>query len=118
VIGLTSTCSLRRSARRVHLGEDSPGVLEEDLARAGESDDALQMEDGLAQWRLGHVQAPGGATEVELFRDGHEIPEMTKLHGLAYPAPRILSIVKRKFSTPDDSDQKPNSPHYGWLHAA
>ena len=40
----------------------------------------LQQPDLVAQRRLGHVEPLGGAAEVQLLGDGHEVAELTQLH--------------------------------------
>ncbi|GHG75397.1 hypothetical protein GCM10018779_52980 [Streptomyces griseocarneus] len=40
----------------------------------------LELLDGPAQRRLGHVKTRGGPPEVALFGDGHEIAEQAEVH--------------------------------------
>jgi hypothetical protein len=71
----------------VEVGEQPAGLGQERGARGGEPDAAagaveqrcadLLLEEGdlLAERRLGHVQALGGAREAQLLRDRHEVSE-------------------------------------------
>jgi hypothetical protein len=79
--------------RRVHLGEDAPGVLEEDFARGQQAHAArrsleepgaelvLEREDVAAEWRLGQVQPARGATHVALFGHRDEGLNVREAHG-------------------------------------
>ena len=41
----------------------------------------LELADLLADGRLRHVKALGGAAEVQLLRDRDEVPQVSQLHG-------------------------------------
>ena len=83
-------------AGRVHLGEHAPGLDQEDVARAGQAHRParalhegkthlpLQARQLLADRRLRDVQPLRGAPEVQLLREGDEVPQLTQLH----PSPR------------------------------
>src|SRR5262249_15261048 len=83
--------TLRVVPRSVKLGQSSAGTVEKRAAGLGEPDLArcpkqelgpellLELSDRRAQRRLGHVQAIGGAAEVELLRDRDEVAQMPKL---------------------------------------
>jgi hypothetical protein len=42
----------------------------------------FELLDLLAQSRLGQVDSSGGAAEVQLFRNRHEVPEVSEFHNL------------------------------------
>jgi hypothetical protein len=44
-----------------------------------EAEVALELPDLLGERRLGNVQALGGASEVELFGDGHEVAQIAQV---------------------------------------
>ena len=52
------------------------GAVEEPHAELG-----LELADLLADGRLRHVQALGGAAEMQLLRDRDEVPQVSQLHG-------------------------------------
>ena len=56
-------------------GDPSGGAVQQEGAEVG-----LQLLDGAAQRRLGHVQARRGAPEMAFFRDRHEVTEQAKVH--------------------------------------
>jgi len=64
--------------------EKHPARLREDDLAAGAAEEIrtelrLELPDRDTQRRLRHPQPPGGAAEVELFRDGDEVPEVAQL---------------------------------------
>ena len=63
-----------RGQRDAALGADEQGL----------ADLVLQRADGLAQRRLGHVQAFGGAAEMQLLGHGDELAKMAQVHGAAF----------------------------------
>ena len=64
-------------------------VLEELHAELG-----LQLLDLTTQRRLGHVQALGGASEMQLLGDGDETAQVTHLHGFANRSIGIPNFCK------------------------
>jgi len=60
------------------------------------ADGSLELTNGLRQRWLGHVQAGGRATEVQLFSDGHEVPQMAQLNihmpGILMQTNKILDV--------------------------
>jgi hypothetical protein len=76
----------------VEVGQHRPRVAQEGLSRRGHlhaparpreqlaAQLVLQQPDLVAQRRLGHVEPLGGAAEVQLLGDRHEIAELTQLH--------------------------------------
>jgi len=85
--------ALRRVHRALHLLKQPPRVREQRAAGSGQRDAtggpveqgdteiAFQGLNLLAERRLCHPQTRRGTTEVELFRDGHKVAELTQLHG-------------------------------------
>ena len=82
--GPSAPAGRRRCASRVpRLGQQrATGRRQRDPARAAreelDAELALEPADALAQRRLSHVQALGGAAEVELLRHGDEVPEVAQ----------------------------------------
>ena len=73
---LVQECPSRR--RQLHA---APGAVEQ-----GDAKLPLEVADLLAQWRLRDVEARRRTAEVQLLGDGHEVPEVTKLHRIElYP---------------------------------
>src|SRR6266540_1931573 len=77
--------ALRLGQRQPRFDEEGPtGVRQRDSAiRPMEETDAelaLEVADLLTERRLRDVQALRGSTEMQLFGDRHEVPEVTKLH--------------------------------------
>jgi hypothetical protein len=70
VVGLREERRARRRQR------DAPPVAHQEL----DSHVVLERPDLLAERRLGHVQALGGSTEVQLLGDRDEVTEVAKLH--------------------------------------
>ncbi|MNY29844.1 hypothetical protein D3C86_1639110 [compost metagenome] len=82
----------RRLAGRLGDLQDATGVFEKALARQGQprlavvaleqqhAEGMFQQLDLPAQGRLGHVQAGGGAAEMQLFGHGHEAAQLMQLH--------------------------------------
>jgi hypothetical protein len=80
---------LRRLRRPL---QDGPRVPEQHPARLGERDAppgpreqlhpelALELADLLAERRLRDAEPRGGAAEVQLLRDRHEVPQVPELH--------------------------------------
>jgi hypothetical protein len=58
-------------------GGDRPAGALEELDAKG----ILELADGLRQRRLSHVQARGGAPEMQLLVHGEEVPEVPQLDG-------------------------------------
>ena len=83
----------RRALRDLGLVQDPTGLDEQRGAGRGEGDAAvgaveqphaqlcLELADLLADGGLRHVQALGGAAEVQLLRDRDEVPQVSQLHG-------------------------------------
>jgi hypothetical protein len=79
-------------------GEQLAGVAQQALALQGERDPAggpaeqadaqlpLEPADVAAECLLGHVQAGGGAGEVELLGDDHEVAEQAQVQLVRHPA--------------------------------
>jgi hypothetical protein len=84
--------SLSRFRRAISQRQYLPRIREQQLSCLGKFDLALGTEqkfdfqflfkrdDLLAQRGLGNVQTFGGAAKVKLFRDGHEISQVSKFH--------------------------------------
>jgi len=74
------------------LREDLPRVLEKGSPAARQPhpplvaieqldlDLFLELFDLLTERGLRHVESLGGAPEIQLFRDGNEVPQVTQLH--------------------------------------
>jgi hypothetical protein len=86
--------------------QGAASAVEEDLAGAGEPDgsrgageegvaeDLFELADLLGEWRLGEMEANGGATEVELFGDCDKVTEMAKLYILIHMPVVIIAMNK------------------------
>ena len=86
--------------------QDSAGFGEECPARLGEADgvgavleesDAefvLQVADLPAERRLRYMQARRGAGDVLIFRDGHEVAQVTQFHEGSIPDRYAEPIIK------------------------
>lgn len=91
-IHLAALRPLRRLRRALDMEQDRLRLVKEDAPRFRQLDPApgpieerdaelrLELQDLLAERRLSHAEAKRGPTEMQLLRDGHEIPEMPKLH--------------------------------------
>jgi hypothetical protein len=90
-------------------GEQLAGADQEALALEGERDPAggpaeqadaqlpLEAADVAAERLLGHVQAGGGAAEVELLGDRHEVAEQAQIQLVGHPA--APSPPRRRFTS-------------------
>ena len=92
-VHLATLRALRRLRGALDMEQDRLRLFEEDAARFRQLDPAapgpieerdpelrLELQDLLAERRLGHAKAQRRPAEMQLLRDGHEIPEMPKLH--------------------------------------
>jgi hypothetical protein len=60
-------------------GERAAGLGEGDLAAGPVQEPAFQLQDGLAQGRLGHAELFGGPADVEGLGDGEEVAGLANL---------------------------------------
>ena len=107
--GLARGDGLRLTDPLVELGEDAPGADEEGRAGRRQRDAAiaaleqrqaervLELADRLAERRLRHVQALGGAVEIQFLGDGDELAQEPRLDHSAcscLASPAWLAITR------------------------